>query len=121
MRKKLQGKAAQHEVEVRIHNLGENGEGNEGKGHLSIQGIMLFADVYPDPPTVVPLAMAAPEQPEFTAEELYSERLMFHGPRFQGVASLDQLADEGVVGQLMTLPFRDRLEAFFAAAVVRQR
>jgi phosphopantetheinyl transferase len=98
---------AQHEVEVRIHNLGENGEANGGKSHLSIQGIMMFADVYPNPPEVVPLAMAAPERPEFSAEELYSERLMFHGPRFQGVASLDQLADEGVVGQLMTLATDD--------------
>ena len=98
---------AQHEVEVRVHNLGEGGEANEGKGILSIQGIMIFADVYPDPPEVVPLTMAAPERPEFSAEELYSERLMFHGPRFQGVASLDQLADEGVVGQLRTLPTDD--------------
>jgi acyl transferase domain-containing protein/phosphopantetheinyl transferase len=96
--------AHQHEVEVRVHNLGEGGEGKGGKAVLTIQGIMIFGDVYPEPPEVKPLPMAAPGRPEFTAEELYRERLMFHGPRFQGVVSLDKLAAEGVVGQLQTLP-----------------
>jgi phosphopantetheine--protein transferase-like protein len=93
-----------HEVEVRIHNFGDSGEGNGGKGVLSIQGTMVFGDVYPEPPAVRPLTMAAPGRPEFTAEELYRERLMFHGPCFQGVVSLDAIAEEGVVGQLRTLP-----------------
>ena len=35
---------AQYEVEVRVHNLGEGGEASEGRGHLSIQGIMIFAE-----------------------------------------------------------------------------
>ncbi|GAJ09861.1 unnamed protein product, partial [marine sediment metagenome] len=42
--------------------------------------------------------------PKYTAEELYSEKLMFHGPRFQGVFSLDRLGEDGVLGQLEALP-----------------
>jgi acyl transferase domain-containing protein/phosphopantetheinyl transferase len=95
--------AHQHEVEVRVHNLGDGGEGKGGKAVLTIQGIMIFGDIYPEPPEVKPLPMAAPGCPVFTAEEMYGERLMFHGPRFQGVVSLDELAAEGVVGQLQTL------------------
>jgi phosphopantetheinyl transferase len=65
---------------------------------------MVFADVYPEPPQVKPLHLTSPRPAEFTAEEMYKEGLMFHGPRFQGVAALDAIAEEGVVGQLRTLP-----------------
>jgi acyl transferase domain-containing protein/phosphopantetheinyl transferase len=92
------------EVEVRVHNLGKTGEDNGGKGALALQGVMVFADAYPDPPQLPPLALTSPRRPEFTAEEMYQEGLMFHGPRFQGVAALDAIAEEGVVGQLISLP-----------------
>jgi phosphopantetheinyl transferase len=96
--------ADQHEIEVRAHNLGKTGEANAGKGVLALQGTMVFADVYPEPPQVKPLHLTSPRPAEFTAEEMYKEGLMFHGPRFQGVAALDAIAEEGVVGQLRTLP-----------------
>ena len=93
-----------NEIEVRIHNLGESGEDNGGKGVLAMQGIMVFGDAYPEPPQVKPLSLTSPRPPEFTAEELYKEGLMFHGPRFQGVVSLDAIAEEGLAGQLQVLP-----------------
>jgi acyl transferase domain-containing protein/phosphopantetheinyl transferase len=96
--------AAQHEVEVRVHNLGENSAEHSGKGVLAMQGTMVFGDAYPDSPPVHPMLLTSPRSPEFTAEELYQEHLMFHGPRFQGVASLELLAEEGLVGQLQVLP-----------------
>jgi acyl transferase domain-containing protein/phosphopantetheinyl transferase len=99
--------ADQHEIEVRVHDLGANAEGNSGTGILALQGIMVFGDAYPEPPQVHPLSFSSPRLPEFTAEELYEEGLMFHGPRFQGVVSLDALAQEGIVGQLKVLPTHD--------------
>ena len=96
--------ADQHEIEVRAHNLGKTGEENAGKGVLALQGTMVFGDVYPEPPQVKPLHLTSPRPAEFSAEEMYKEGLMFHGPRFQGVAALDAIAEEGVVGQLRTLP-----------------
>jgi acyl transferase domain-containing protein/phosphopantetheinyl transferase len=93
-----------NEIEVRVHNLGENGEHNAGKGVLTMHGIMVFADTYPEPPQLKPLPLTSPRPPEFTAEELYTERLMFHGPRFQGVVSLDAIAKEGLTGELQVLP-----------------
>jgi phosphopantetheine--protein transferase-like protein len=96
--------ADQNEMEVRVHNLGENGEDNPGNGVLAMQGIMVFGDMYPEPPQVKPLSLTSPRPPEFTAEELYKEHLMFHGPRFQGVVSLDTSAEDGLVGQLQSLP-----------------
>ena len=96
--------ADQNEIEVRVHILGQNGEGNSGKSVLALLGMVEFADAYPAPPQAKPLSLTSPRPPEFTAEELYRERLMFHGPRFQGVVSLDTWAEEGVVAQLQVLP-----------------
>jgi phosphopantetheinyl transferase len=96
--------ADQHEVEVRVHNLGENGEGSSRNGALAMQGIAVFGDAYPEAPRVEPLSLTSPKPPEFTAAELYKEHLMFHGPRFHGVVSLDAIAKEGLLGQLQSLP-----------------
>jgi acyl transferase domain-containing protein/phosphopantetheinyl transferase (holo-ACP synthase) len=94
----------QPEIEVRVYNLGKIGEENAGKGVLVLQGTMVFGDAYPEPPQVQPPILTSPRRPEFSAAEMYQEGLMFHGPRFQGVATLDAIAEEGVVGQLRTLP-----------------
>ena len=95
--------ADQREIEVRVHTLRENTEGHAAQGVLALQGIMVFGDAYPEPPQVKPLSLTSPRPPEFSAEELYRERLMFHGPRFQGVVSLDRSSKEGLVGQLQVL------------------
>jgi acyl transferase domain-containing protein/phosphopantetheinyl transferase len=94
----------QDEVEVRVHHLGVDGAGDAGKAGLALQGLMVFGDTPLEPPEVKPLSWSAPRPPEFTAEELYAERLMFHGPCFQGVVSLDTFAQEGLIGQVQVLP-----------------
>ncbi|MEU7041741.1 beta-ketoacyl synthase N-terminal-like domain-containing protein [Streptomyces varsoviensis] len=59
---------------------------------------------HPDPPAPWPIAPAAAERvPELRAEQLYSERWMFHGPCFQGVAELTAIGDRHVRG-LLTAP-----------------
>jgi acyl transferase domain-containing protein/phosphopantetheinyl transferase len=47
---------------------------------------------------------------QWQAEEIYSERHMFHGPRFRCVSGLDRLGDEGMVGEI-TVPPKDCLFA----------
>jgi acyl transferase domain-containing protein/phosphopantetheinyl transferase len=96
--------ADQDEIEVRVHNLGADAEGNAGKAVMALQGIMVFGEAYEEPPPVHSLRFASPKPPEFSAAEMYEERLMFHGPRFQGVLSLDTLGQEGIIGQLQALP-----------------
>jgi len=39
-----------------------------------------------------------------SAGDMYNERRMFHGPRFQGVASLDTVGEDGLTAQLEVLP-----------------
>ncbi|MFE3738957.1 beta-ketoacyl synthase N-terminal-like domain-containing protein [Streptomyces sp. NPDC059134] len=52
------------------------------------------------PPAVWPVDPARERVPELTAEQLYTERWMFHGPAFQGVTELTAIGDRHVRGVL---------------------
>ena len=51
-------------------------------------------------PFVLELQTPAPH----SAEQLYADRWMFHGPRFQGVQELGPMGDNGIQGVLESLP-----------------
>ncbi|MFJ9425257.1 beta-ketoacyl synthase N-terminal-like domain-containing protein [Streptomyces sp. NPDC101249] len=57
------------------------------------------SDVVP-PPAVWPVDAASERTPDLTAEQLYDERWMFHGPAFQGVTELTAIGDRHVRGVL---------------------
>ncbi|MFT3695513.1 MAG: beta-ketoacyl synthase N-terminal-like domain-containing protein [Kofleriaceae bacterium] len=63
-----------------------------------------FAPAYPPAPEprLAPLANAhaAPH----SAAQMYADRWMFHGPAYQGVTGLGPVGDDGVDGEITTLP-----------------
>ena len=63
-----------------------------------------LADRYPEAPApaLAPLVHRRPAP--LTAERMYSDRWMFHGPRYQGVTTLGPLGDDGVDGVIDVLP-----------------
>ncbi|RFS81681.1 acyltransferase domain-containing protein [Actinomadura spongiicola] len=67
-------------------------------------GTVLLADRYPAPPSPdrTPLTVEGP--PIVTAERLYDERWMFHGPLFRGITEITALAEDGVRAVLTSLP-----------------
>ena len=69
-----------------------------------IEGIMIFGDGYPEAPAVSAIPLTAERVSRLASAELYDGRLMFHGPCFQGVVSVDRSGQNGVIGQLGTLP-----------------
>ena len=58
------------------------------------------------PPAPAPSAapLANPRSSPRDAAALYDELWMFHGPRFQGVRSLDALGDDGIDGAVEVMP-----------------
>ncbi|MGH3241351.1 MAG: acyltransferase domain-containing protein, partial [Spirillospora sp.] len=72
------------------------------QGHAD--GTVLLADHYPPPPApdATPLTIEGP--PIVTAERLYEERWMFHGPLFRGITEITALAEDGVRAVLTALP-----------------
>ncbi|TNY34775.1 beta-ketoacyl synthase N-terminal-like domain-containing protein [Thermomonospora catenispora] len=71
-------------------------------GHA--EAVVWLADRYPDPPAPDRTPLTGEGPPAVTAERLYSERWMFHGPRFQGVREIDALAGDGLRGAVVALP-----------------
>ncbi len=75
------------------------------------RGTVLFGDEYSAPPPAAPVSGNATystvshSRPcAVTAQELYRDRWMFHGPAFQGVVELGPVSDDGIVGELTVLP-----------------
>ncbi|GGM84546.1 polyketide synthase [Longimycelium tulufanense] len=71
------------------------------EGHTD--GIVLLAEHYPAAPPADRTPLADEKLPPVTAERLYSEGWMFHGPRYQGVVEISALAADGVRGRLASL------------------
>ncbi|WP_410655185.1 beta-ketoacyl synthase N-terminal-like domain-containing protein [Amycolatopsis sp. lyj-112] len=62
-----------------------------------------LADGFPaDPPEPWKFPAAGEEVPDLLAEQLYTERWMFHGPAFQGVSELTGIGERHVRGVLRT-------------------
>jgi phosphopantetheinyl transferase len=91
-----------YEVSVQVRNLAD--AATQKASMPVIQGTMIFGDAYPAPPTVSPIPLSAERVSRLASTELYDGRLMFHGPCFQGVLSVDRSGKNGVQGQLCTLP-----------------
>ncbi|MGH8896022.1 MAG: beta-ketoacyl synthase N-terminal-like domain-containing protein, partial [Egibacteraceae bacterium] len=65
---------------------------------------VVLADDRPAPPAPAAGPLNHERAPEITARQMYDERRMFHGPRFQGVVELGPIADDGIRGVLESLP-----------------
>lgn len=65
------------------------------------QGTVLLADGYLVPPVEPDRPLRGERPCEVSAPALYADRWMFHGPRFQGVAELGPIGDDGIRGVLM--------------------
>ena len=59
---------------------------------------------FPEPPDPVFPVLRGRSVPLQTAAQLYSERLLFHGPRFQDVSALDAIGAQAICGRLRVLP-----------------
>lgn len=63
--------------------------------------VIELAAQHPSPkPSVWSFPASAESTPELSAEELYSQRWMFHGPQFQGVTELTAIGDKHVRAEL---------------------
>ncbi|MFF2185033.1 beta-ketoacyl synthase N-terminal-like domain-containing protein [Streptomyces sp. NPDC058155] len=66
------------------------------------RAVVELAAAHPAPPAPWPVDTAVERVPGLTARQLYDERWMFHGPRFQGVSELTAVGDRWVRGVLTT-------------------
>ncbi len=92
-----------------------------GEGHMTTSGRpdptvleadVIVADAYPEAPAAEPFVLAESRPSRWTQDDLYS-KIMFHGPKLQGVASVDRWSHDGAEMTILALP---NDELFGAAA-----
>ncbi|MFE3175144.1 beta-ketoacyl synthase N-terminal-like domain-containing protein [Amycolatopsis sp. NPDC059090] len=82
--------------------------------------VVVMSSAFPaDRPAPWAIDSGGDEPPAITAEQLYRDRLLFHGPRFQGITEIQAVGDTFVRG-LITVPeapgaLLDSLAQFLAA------
>ncbi len=66
------------------------------------RAVVELAPRHPAPPSPWPLPDLAERVPDHTAAQLYRDRWMFHGPRFQGLTELTAIGERHVRGVITT-------------------
>ena len=78
-----------------------------GRVHVAIEGhtdaTVLLAENNPEPPAADRTPLTGEIPPPVSAERLYRERWMFHGPRYQGVTEMYHMAKDGMRAVLTSL------------------
>jgi acyl transferase domain-containing protein/phosphopantetheinyl transferase len=67
-------------------------------------GIVLLGDGYPTAPSPSDEALVRENPSDVSADRFYADRWMFHGPRYQGLAGLGPMAENGMRATVTTLP-----------------
>jgi malonyl CoA-acyl carrier protein transacylase/phosphopantetheinyl transferase/acyl carrier protein len=97
--------------EIRADVREETGDGPEARAAATpiLEATIVFGDRYPDAPVAEPLTLRNERASTWAPERLYGAA-MFHGPRLQGVASMDRWGEDGAEATLQALA-ADRLFA----------
>jgi acyl transferase domain-containing protein/phosphopantetheinyl transferase (holo-ACP synthase) len=103
-------------VQVELRNLTEEEQGDSARGPV-VEAIVVFGDAYPPEPGKPLRAVEDGRPSSLRPDRLYSD-VMFHGPRWQGVAAIDQTAGRGTTATLRVLPFGDFLHGSAATEFV---
>ncbi|APW62354.1 Phthiocerol/phenolphthiocerol synthesis polyketide synthase type I PpsE [Paludisphaera borealis] len=96
-------------VAVQIRNLTEDRRGDSPPASPAIEASVMLADSYPPRPPGESTAPRDGRPSRLRPERLYSD-VMFHGPSWQGVASIERVADDGSLARLRVLPFDGLLD-----------
>jgi acyl transferase domain-containing protein/phosphopantetheinyl transferase len=93
------------EVRVEIHNKGPSGSKrpNESEGPV-VTGRVLFGPARPAPPPAGPFALENIRACRFTADELYRDQWLFHGPALRALVAIGRSSPGGIEGTLRVLP-----------------
>lgn len=86
-------------VSIRQHHAGE-----EGEDRLVFEAGVRFADRHPNPSPARALILGEPKPSRFTAERLYGEQWLFHGPAMRPLARIGQVGGEGISGTIDVHP-----------------
>ena len=68
------------------------------------EGLVVFTDATPTPPPAAPFSLTDGRPSRFTAQSIYDEQWLFHGPALQAVSRVGAMSPTGVEGSIRVLP-----------------
>jgi len=95
-------------VRVEIFNRGTAASPRPEDGPV-VDGLAIFAKIRPSAPEGLLLDLPDAGPCRFSAQELYADHWLFHGPAFQALTRVGVVAPTGIEGTLRVLPRRDLL------------
>jgi acyl transferase domain-containing protein len=95
-----------HEVKVELRRLAAGDDVTTQAGTRVVEGTVTLAGAYPAPQAAAEFMLRAERSCPQDTTDLYQGR-MFHGPRFQGVVSLDRRGANGIQATMAILPTND--------------
>jgi phosphopantetheinyl transferase (holo-ACP synthase) len=90
-------------VRAEVRELDEPADPAAFQAEAVVEAELVLADAFPDRPPVEPFHLRSPRPSSWSGRDLYGG-FMFHGPTLQGVQTIDQCGEDGVVATLRTLP-----------------
>lgn len=92
------------EVRAALFNRGPIGGTEREEERPDVEAVVVFADRRGEPPEASPFDLGDAEPSRFTAEALYGEQWLFHGPALRAVVGIGRVSDLGIEGTLRVLP-----------------
>ena len=80
---------------------------DKANGSAYSQCTVMVASGYPAAPAPMDLRLTNPRPAECPGKDVYEKHRMFHGPAFQGIRTIESIAENGLVATLDILPNRD--------------
>ncbi len=98
-----------HEEHVRVGIFNRGPDGRADATRPVFEAVAVFAVSTPAPPPARPWELDDPRPSRFTAESLYGEQWLFHGPAFQALVEVGAFSEHGIDGVLRVLPWEPLL------------
>lgn len=83
-----------------------------------VEGLAIFAETRPARPVAGEFQIASARASIFTAESVYAEQWLFHGPALQAVTEIGQIGPRAIEGVLTVLPHQGLLRDSNSASLI---
>jgi malonyl CoA-acyl carrier protein transacylase/phosphopantetheinyl transferase/acyl carrier protein len=105
------------EASVKVFECETNGSSARPISSPIFEGKMILDESYPDPPVAGKLELTGERPSKWEPGHLY-EGMMFHGPAFRGVASMERWGEDGAEANLEVLPLDHLFRSAAGASLV---
>jgi acyl transferase domain-containing protein len=94
------------EVRVEVRVQGSRASRRNGQDGVAVSGVVVLGDARPPAPVAPAFVLEGASPCRFTADELYRDQWLFHGPALRALERVGEASRAGIEGTLRVLPRR---------------